>query len=215
MKAEMAFQQLKHDIDVWVNAIDESILFEVETDASAATVNQAGRSVAFFSSTLQRPDTRQASIERETQAIIETVRHWRHYGKHLILKTDQQAVMYMFDNRKNIKIKNDKVVRWRMGISCFNFNSIIQPREGNISWHFLEVILFIHGRGSSTIIQYSRPTLPLRSNTRVCTTSWHLAIKHLSYSVEDVGWMTLALANVSLDSICQKTAISLTLLRFT
>ena len=119
----MPFQQLQHDIDgSVVNAIDESILFEVETDASAATVNQAGRPVASFSSTLQRPDTRQASIEREAREIIETVRHWRHYltGKHFILKTDQQAVMYMFDKRKNSKIKNDKIVRWSMGISCFN-----------------------------------------------------------------------------------------------
>ena len=110
-----------------------------ETDASesaiAATLNQAGRPVAFFSRTLQGSETRHASVEKEAQAIIETVRHWRHYltGKHFILKTDQQAVSYMFDKRKNSKIKNDKIMRWRMELSCFDFDIVYRPGKENIA----------------------------------------------------------------------------------
>jgi len=52
--ADRAFQDLKQAIeDVAVVAVDESEPFEVETDASevtiAATLNQNGRPVAFFS----------------------------------------------------------------------------------------------------------------------------------------------------------------------
>ena len=78
-----AFESLKKSIEKSVvTAVDEEFLFEVETDASevaiAATLNQAGHPVAFFSRTLQGPEIQHPSVEKEAQAIIESVHHWKH-----------------------------------------------------------------------------------------------------------------------------------------
>ena len=78
-QAVEAFESLKKTIEgAVITAIDESTPFEVETDASevalAATLNQNGRPVAFFSRTLQGSELKHAAVEKEAQAIIEAVR---------------------------------------------------------------------------------------------------------------------------------------------
>ncbi len=116
-EAAEAFKVLKKTIEESVVcSIYESVRFDIETDASdfatAATLNQAGRPVAFFPCTLQGPERRHASVEKEEQAIIETVRHWKHYltGRHFSLKTDQRSVAYMFDRkqREHFSLKMDQ-----------------------------------------------------------------------------------------------------------
>ena len=74
----------------------------------AATLNQNGKPVAFFSRTLQGNELKHAFIEKEAQVTIEAVRYWRHFltGRHFILKTDQKSVCYMFDKHHRGKIKN-------------------------------------------------------------------------------------------------------------
>ena len=116
-----------------LTAIDEKIPFEVETDASevaiAATLNQVGCPVAFFSRTLQGLELKHPSVEKEAQAIIESVHYWKHYptGQHFLLKTDQKSVSYMFDQRHKRKIKNDKIMRWQVELSCYSFGIIYRP----------------------------------------------------------------------------------------
>ena len=134
-----AFEGLKKTVEEsFVTAIDESIPFEVETDASdvalAATLSQNGRPVAFFSRSLQGSELRHAAIEKEAQAIIEAIRHWRHFltGQHFTLKTDQKSVSYMFDQRNRGKIKNDKIMRWRLELACYSFDIIYRPGKENI-----------------------------------------------------------------------------------
>ena len=72
-----------------VKTIDEAIPFVVETDASdfslAATLNQNGQPVAFFSKSLSKHEIHQPAIEKEAYAIVEALRKWKQYltGCHL------------------------------------------------------------------------------------------------------------------------------------
>ena len=88
-----------------VCAIDKSLPFTIETDASeqaiAATLNQGVRPVAFFSGSLQKSELHHHPVEKEAYAIVEALRHWKNYllGKHFTLITDQKSVSFMFDGK--------------------------------------------------------------------------------------------------------------------
>ena len=108
-------------------------------------------------------------------------------GKHFVLKTDQQAVSYMFDKRKNSKIQNDKIMRWRMELSCFDFDIVYRPGKENIAPD-----TFSRSYCSSTGMSH-RQLLDLHES--LChpgvTRMYHFVkSKNLPYSVEDVRRMT-------------------------
>ena len=135
-----AFEMLKSDIEnSVVQAIDETKPFEVETDASdnalAGILNQEGRPVAFYSRTLNKSELNHSSVEKEACAIIESVRHWRHFltGRHFKLITDQQSVAFMFNKESRNKIKNDKINRWNIELSCYSFDIVYRKGIDNVA----------------------------------------------------------------------------------
>ena len=135
-----AFDALKLDVENSVTVvIDEEALFQVETDASefalAGTLNQNGRPVAFFSRTLTKAESKHSAVEKEAAAIVESVRKWKHYlsgNKKFTLITDQRSVAYMFDSKHKGKIKNDKIQRWRIELSTYNFDIVYRCGAENV-----------------------------------------------------------------------------------
>ena len=123
--------------DAVLITIDPKVPLVVETDASdvaiAATLNQNGRPVAFFSRTLSVSEKNHSTVEKEAQAIVEACRKWNHYliGNHFKLLTDQRSVAFMFDSTQRGKIKNEKIQRWRLELSCFKFDSVYRPGCNN------------------------------------------------------------------------------------
>ncbi|QQP58573.1 Uncharacterized protein FKW44_003939, partial [Caligus rogercresseyi] len=138
-QAEEHFENLKKEISrSTMTVVDLSMPMTVETDASehaiGATLGQEGRPVAFYSRTLSPSEKRHPSVEKEAYAIVESIRKWRHFllGRHFTLITDQESVSYVFNQRHTCKIKNDKIMRWRLELSCFSYTIIHRPGKANV-----------------------------------------------------------------------------------
>ena len=139
-EALKAFSTLKNDLaEASMQPIDEDKPFVLETDASefsiAAVLCQEGRPVAFHSRTLQGSEKHRASVEKEAQAIVESIQHWRHFllGRHFTLITDQRSVAYMYDTKTASKIKNEKILRWRVELSPYSYNVSYRPGPENVA----------------------------------------------------------------------------------
>ena len=137
-EAILAIKTLKDTLaSATLQPIDFSQPLTVETDASefaiAATLNQDGRAVTFHSRTLSLSEQRHSAIEKEAYAIVEVLRKWRHLliGRHFTLVTDQKSVSFMFDAKHSSKIKNEKILRWRLELSSFSYTVLHRPGKQN------------------------------------------------------------------------------------
>ena len=86
-EAQKALIALKNQLaQASLHLVDESDF------AIAATLNQKGRSEAFYARTLSLTEQKHSAIEKEAYAIVEALRKWRHLliGKHFNLVTDQK-----------------------------------------------------------------------------------------------------------------------------
>ena len=67
----------------------------------------------------------------------QTLRKWRHLliGRRFTSITDQKSLLFMFDTRHSSKIKNEKVLRWRLELSCLSYTVIHRPGRDNVESH--------------------------------------------------------------------------------
>nr|XP_026689427.1 uncharacterized protein K02A2.6 isoform X1 [Ciona intestinalis] len=122
-----------------LGAIQDDLPFEVESDASdyaiAAILSQNGRPVAFMSRTLNSTERHYPAVEKEATAIVEAVRKWSHFlkGRSFSLITDQRSVAFMFDQKNRGKIKNSKLLMWRLELSQYDYKIRHKPGISNVA----------------------------------------------------------------------------------
>ena len=130
-EAVKAFEDLRKTLtEITLDVIDKSKPFAIETDASetaiSASLNQKNKPVTFFSRTQNVNELRHLSIEKEATAIVGAIKKWSHFlqGRRFHLITDQKSVSFMFDHRRHSKIKNNKILRWRLELAQYDYNII-------------------------------------------------------------------------------------------
>ncbi|XP_042483120.1 uncharacterized protein LOC122063484 [Macadamia integrifolia] len=96
---------------------DFNRVFEVATDAShiglGGVLIQEGHPIAFYSEKLNDAKRRYSTYDLELYAVIQVLRHWRHYliGKEFILYTDHEALKHLH-SQKSISQKHAKWVAY-------------------------------------------------------------------------------------------------------
>lgn len=100
-----------------------SLPFEVHTDASkvgiGAVLSQSSKPIAFFSEKLNGAKRNYSTYELEFYAIIQTLKHWRHYLIHseFVLFTDHDALKHIGNQDK----MNARQVKWANYLQDFTF----------------------------------------------------------------------------------------------
>ena len=91
--------------------------------------------MALGSRTPTRSESHYPAIEKEAASFIEAVRKWSHYlhGKAFNLVTDQKSLAFMFNSRKRGKIKNAKIMMWRIEPGAFSNNIVHKPGKETIA----------------------------------------------------------------------------------
>jgi len=75
------------------------------------------------------------AVEKEATAITEAVRKWAHFlkGGNFALVTDQRSVFFMFDKTNHGKIKNSKILMWRLELRQFRYEIHHKPGVENVA----------------------------------------------------------------------------------
>jgi hypothetical protein len=111
--ATKAFQKIKllpTDAPV-LRMPDFTLPFEVACDAShfgiGVVLSQQGHPIALFSKKLNEANSRYSTYELVLYAMVQTVKHWRHYLIHIefVLFTDHDSLRHL-NSQKKLKSKH-------------------------------------------------------------------------------------------------------------
>ena len=142
-----SFETLKSELfKTSLSVIRDNVPFEVENDASdyaiAAILAQQGKPVAYFSRSLNSCEKHYPTVKKEATAMIEAVRKCSHFlkGRNFLLTTDQRSIAFMFDKKSKGKIKNSKLLSWRLEVSQFSYD-IRHKRGNNLEKTFYRILV--------------------------------------------------------------------------
>ncbi|KAJ0735706.1 putative nucleotidyltransferase, Ribonuclease H [Helianthus annuus] len=131
-EAELAFQVVKEKLTTALILVlpNFSQVFELHTDASkvgiGGVLSQGGRPVAYFSEKLTGPKLRYNTYDQEFYAVVQAVKHWRHYlfQKEFVLFTDHDSLRHI---RTQDKVSH-KHGRWLAFLEKFTF--VVKHKTG-------------------------------------------------------------------------------------
>ncbi|GJW31823.1 putative reverse transcriptase domain-containing protein [Tanacetum coccineum] len=149
-EAELTFQVVKEKLTTTPILIlpDFSKVFELHTDASKVAIggvlSQGGLPVAYFSEKLTGPKSRYTTYELEFYAVVQAVKHWRHYlfHKEFVLFTDYDSLRHIRTQDKGVQAGEKPNFFLHNGF-LFKGNQLCIP-DSSIR---LQIIKELHGEG--------------------------------------------------------------------
>lgn len=98
--------------------------------------------------------------------------------------TDQDAVSFIFNIQNHGKTKSSKIMRWRIELSCYEYNIKYRPGKLNVTADCLT-------RAHCSIMENNHPKLAelhekVCHRTGISPLGHYIRVKNLPYSMEDV-----------------------------
>ena len=113
---------------------DQEAHFVLDTDASAHGIgavlsqiqNGEERVVAYYSSTLSRPERNYCVTRRELLVVVKSVQRFHHYlyGRQFTVRTDHAALKWLLNSRN----PEGQIARWIERLQHYNFQIEHRPR---------------------------------------------------------------------------------------
>jgi len=134
-KAQLSFDEIKRMLSQApiLSLPDFNKVFEVHCDASnvgiGAVLSQEGKPIAYFSEKLNDCRKKYSTYDKELYALIQALRHWRHYliHKEFLLFSDHDALKYINGQHK----LNTRHAKWVEFLQSYTFHIKHKPGVQN------------------------------------------------------------------------------------